>query len=138
MNGLAFGSLLFLLASGFSLIFGLMRIVNLTHGAYFLLGAYIGLAVTLSTGSFWLAAAAAGLAVATLGVLIERLLLRRLRGQPLPQVLLTLGLAFIVADGVLWIWGGDPRPIPAPPFLAGSLTLAGATFPAYRVFVFAL
>ncbi len=138
MNGLAFGSLLFLLASGFSLIFGLMRIVNLTHGAYFLLGAYIGLTVVLRTGSFWLAAAAAGAAVATLGVLIERFLLQRLHGQALPQVLLTLGLAFIVADGVLWIWGGDPRPIPAPRFLSGSFTLAGATFPAYRGFVFLL
>src|SRR5215469_14968062 len=93
LNGVSFGMLLFLLAAGLSLIFGLMRILNLAHGSLYILGAYVGLSVAQATGSL-LAAAAAGVAVATaLGVVMERWVLRRLpRGEELPQALLTFGI----------------------------------------------
>jgi branched-chain amino acid transport system permease protein len=140
LNGLALGGLLFLLSSGFSLIFGLMRVANLTHGAYFMLGAYVGLSVIWMGGGFALAAAAGGLSVALLGGLVERLILRRLAARPpaqrtLAQVLVTLGLAFILADGCLWLWGGDPMPLPVPPALGGTVRVLGLAFPFYRLVV---
>ncbi len=138
LNGLAFGSLLFILAAGFSLIFGLMRIVNLSHGAYFMLGAYVGLSAIDSGINFWLAILIGGIAVCILGALIERLILRRLAGQPLAQVLVTLGIAFIIADACLWIWTGDPRPVPMPPELGGVFRVQTLAFPVYRLFVIAV
>lgn len=138
LNGLAFGSLLFILASGFSLIFGLMRVANLAHGALFMFGAYIGLAVLDGGWNFWVAVLAAGIVVCALGGLIERLILRRLTGQPLPQVLVALGIAFMIADACLWIWSGDPRPVPMPEGFGGVLRAGGFVFPKYRVFVVAI
>jgi len=135
LNSLALGGLLFLLAAGFSLIFGLMRIANLTHGALFMLGAYLGASVLRVVPSLWLAALLAGLAVALLGGVFERLALRRLAGNPLGQVLVTLGVAFIIADTCLLVWGGDPIPIATPPALQAPLRLAGYAFPAYRLAV---
>jgi branched-chain amino acid transport system permease protein len=135
LNSLALGGLLFLLAAGFSLIFGLMRIANLTHGALFMLGAYLGASAMRVVPNLWLASLLAGLAVALLGGLFERGILRRLGGNPLGQVLVTLGVAFIVADSCLLIWGGDPIPIPTPPSLQAPLRLAGYAFPAYRLAV---
>src|SRR5262249_47112075 len=114
VNSIALGGLLFLLSAGFSLIFGLMRIPNLTHGSFFMLGAYLGVTFLDKGVNFWLAALLSGLAMAVIGGLIERVLLRRLEGQVLPQVLLTLGFAFIIADVCLMIWTGDPRQ-PGPP-----------------------
>lgn len=135
LNGLAFGSLLFILASGFSLIFGLMRIVNLSHGAYFMLGAYVGLSAIDAGVSFWLAILIGGVAIALLGAIIERFILRRLSGQPLAQVLVTLGIAFIIADACVWIWTGDPRPVPMPNELTGAFRVQHLAFPIYRLFV---
>lgn len=135
LNGLAFGSLLFILAAGFSLIFGLMRVANLSHGAYFMLGAYVGLAALDAGASFWLAILAGALVVASLGGLLERFVLRRMSGQPLAQVLVTLGIAFIIADGCLWIWSGDPRSVSVPSGFEGVFRFAGFAFPKYRLFV---
>lgn len=133
LNSLALGGVLFTLAAGFSLIFGLMRVANLSHGAYFMLGAYLGLnAQDLGWGFGW-AMVVSGLTLAVLGALIERFVLRRLTGNALSQVLATLGIAFIIADGSLWIWGGDPRPVSGPQFLQGGMALFGLTFPAYRI-----
>ncbi|CAN5628955.1 branched-chain amino acid ABC transporter permease [soil metagenome] len=137
LNGLSFAALLFLLASGFTLIFGLMRIVNLAHGVYYLVGGYIGLTVTTVTGSFWLGLLAAPLAIAVVGMLIERVLLRRIRGQELPEVLLTVGIAFVFADMSLEIWGGDPMSVPLPEFLRGGLDIGFMVYPRYRFFVIA-
>ena len=112
VNSITFGGLLFLLSAGFSLIFGLMRIPNLTHGSLFMLGAYIGATFVIGVFgvklNFWLAALLATLAVALLGALAERFLLRRLPGEQLAQVLVTLGLSFMAADFCLMVWGGDP------------------------------
>lgn len=135
LNGLAFGSLLFILASGFSLIFGLMRIVNLSHGAYFMLGAYVGLSAIEAGVNFWVAILIGGGAICILGTVIERFILRRLTGQPLAQVLVTLGIAFIIADTCVWIWTGDPRPVPMPSQLAGAFRIGYLAFPIYRLFV---
>ncbi len=137
LNSLSLGGLLFLLSAGFSLIFGLMRIANLAHGAYFMLGAYVGLSVLRAGYSFGLAMLAAGLAVALLGGLIERFVLRRLAGNPLAQVLATLGIAFIIADGCLLLWTGDPQQLPSPEWLQGVFRIEGAAFPKYRVAVVA-
>jgi branched-chain amino acid transport system permease protein len=135
LNSLALGGLLFLLSAGFSLIFGLMRIANLTHGALFMLGAYVGVSILKVVPSLWVAALLGGLAVAAFGGLLERFLLRRLAGNVLGQVLLTLGIAFIIADGCLVVWGGDPIPVPTPPSLQAPLKLAGFAFPSYRLVV---
>lgn len=137
LNSLALGGVLFTLAAGFSLIFGLMRVANLSHGAYFMLGAYLGLNAQDLGWSFGWAMVVAGVTLAVLGALIERVVLRRLTGNALSQVLATLGIAFIIADGSLWIWGGDPRPVSGPEFLQGGMTLFGLTFPAYRIGVLA-
>jgi len=135
MNSLAMGGVLFMLAAGFSLIFGLMRVANLSHGAYFMLGAYIGLHMLDHGWGFAAAAIAAAVGVGLLGGIVERVILRRLGTNTLSQVLATLGVAFVIADGSLWMWGGDPRPVSAPEFLSGGLQLFGLTFPKYRVAV---
>lgn len=135
LNSLALGGVLFTLAAGFSLIFGLMRIANLSHGAYFMFGAYIGLSVLDSGHGFAMAVLAAGLGVGILGGIVERVVLRRLAGNSLSQVLATLGVAFVIADGSLWLWGGDPRPVSAPEFLSGGVQMLGLTFPLYRLAV---
>lgn len=137
LNGLSFASLLFFLASGLTLIFGLMRIVNLAHGAYYLVGGYIGLTVTLATGSFWLGLLAAPLAIAVIGLFTERVLLRPVRGQVLPEVLLTVGIGFVFADMSLAIWGGDPRSVPIPAFLRGGVDIGFLVYPRFRFFVIA-
>jgi branched-chain amino acid transport system permease protein len=135
LNSLALGGLLFLLAAGFSLIFGLMRIANLTHGSLFMLGAYLGVTALKVVPNLWLAALLAGLGVAVFGGLLERLILRRLAGNALGQVLVTLGASFIVADLCLVIWGGDPIPIPAPTSLQRPIVVGDIAFPAYRLVV---
>jgi branched-chain amino acid transport system permease protein len=127
--------LLFLLAAGFSLIFGLMRIANLTHGALFMLGAYVGVSTLKVVPNLWLAALVAGAAVAAFGFLLEKFILRQLGGNVLGQVLVTLGVSFIIADLCLIVWGGDPIPIPTPSWLQQPLRFAGLVFPAYRLAV---
>ena len=134
-NGISYGALLFLLASGLSLIFGVMRIVNLAHGSYFLLGGYVGLTTVWQTKSFPLALVSGAVAVALVGVGMERLFLRRLKQQVLAQVLMTMGFALIFQDLALLIWGGDPYTISVPPFLSGSLRWGVIVFPIYRMFI---
>ncbi len=137
-NGISYGALLFLLASGLSLIFGVMRIVNMTHGSYFMLGGYVGLTVVRRTGSFVLALLAGTVVIALVGMGMERLFLRRLRGEELGQVLMTIGFALIFQDLALLIWGGDPYNLPVPAVLSGSLRAGGAVFPVYRIFIVAV
>jgi branched-subunit amino acid ABC-type transport system permease component len=136
LNGLAYGVLLFLLSVGLTLIFGMLDVVNLAHGSYYMLGAYAGLTLIAATGSFWLALVVAPLAVALIGAVVERSCLRPLyRRGPLDQVLLTFGLIYVFEDLVKWIWGGRIRSIPTPALLSGSVTILGATVPSYRLFV---
>src|SRR5258708_28008106 len=106
-----------------------MRIANLTHGALFMLGAYIGVSVMRYIPNLWLAALAAGIAVAAFGGLLEKLVLRKLGGNVLGQVLVTLGVAFIIADARLVGWGGDPIPIQTPPLLQAPAPTPRFVFP---------
>jgi branched-chain amino acid transport system permease protein len=138
INSFALGGLLFLLSAGFSLIFGLMRIPNLMHGAFFMLGAYFGVSLLDWGVNFWITALLSGLAMAVIGGIIERFLLRRLEGQVLPQVLLTLGFAFIIADVCLMIWTGDPWQPSPPQNLRGAVQAMGMFFPLYRLIVLAV
>lgn len=135
INSITLGGVLFLLAAGFSLIFGLMRIPNLMHGSFFMLGAYVSVSLLRAGINFWAAALLASLAVAGLGGIIERYMLRRLAGQELAQVLVTLGLSFIMADLCLIGWTGDPIQVPTPPSLLGAVPIFGIFFPLYRLAV---
>ncbi len=131
LNGLAYGSLLFMIAAGFTLIFGLMRIVNIAQTAFFLIGAYIGLMLLHAGVPFWIAAALAGAAVMAAGLLIYRVFLHRYHADELTALLLTLGFALMLDDLALAAWGGDPQSVPPPPAFASSVQLGPLVFPAY-------
>jgi branched-subunit amino acid ABC-type transport system permease component len=136
LNGLSYGVLLFLLSVGLTLIFGMLDVVNLAHGSFYMLGAYAGLATIALSGNYWLALVVAPLAVGVIGALMEIAVLRPLyRRDPLDQVLLTFGFIYLFEDLVKWIWGGRIRSIPPPDVFAGSVTIFGATVPSYRLFV---
>lgn len=135
LNGLSFGALLFLLASGLTLVFGLMRIINLAHGAFYMLGGYIGVVVAGLTGNLLVAVIAAIVAVGATALIVEVGLLRFVRGQELPEVLLTVGVSFVIADLCLAIFGGDPRTLPLSATITGSLQIGNLTYPLYRIFV---
>ena len=123
LNGLTLAALYFLVASGFTLIFGLMRNVNLAHGSLFLLGAYVGYMVGDASGS-WLLAVVAGFASSALaGVLMQVLIFRHMEGQDLRQTLVTIGLSIVMADVFLWIFGGDIYQFDAPAWLTGTVSL---------------
>ncbi|MEX0407874.1 branched-chain amino acid ABC transporter permease [Aquibium sp. LZ166] len=146
-NGVTLAGLYFLVASGFTLVFGLMRNVNLAHGSLYLLGAYIGYVVTQWTG-YWLIGVAAGfLVLALVGVLMQVIVFRRLEGDDLRQTLVTIGISIVAADLMLAVWGGQTYQLQTPDFLSGALTLPivtavrsnGAlvflTYPLYRIVV---
>jgi branched-chain amino acid transport system permease protein len=134
VNSVTLGGLLFLLSAGFSLIFGLMRIPNLTHGSFFMLGAYVGATLVLWFHvDFWVAAILAALLVAATGGIIERFVLRRLAGREQAQVLVTLGISFMIADLCLMEWSGDPISLDAPASLRGSTQILGLGFSTYRL-----
>jgi branched-chain amino acid transport system permease protein len=137
-NGMSYGALLFLLAGGLSLIFGMMRIVNMTHGSYYLLGGYVALTVIWRSGNFVLAVLVGALAIAAVGIGEWNAFLKRLSGQELGQVLTTMGFALIFQDLALVIWGGDPYTIPVPAALSGSYTVGRLYFPVYRIFIVAV
>jgi branched-chain amino acid transport system permease protein len=136
VNGLAYGVLLFLMSAGLSLIFGLMNVVNVAHGSFFMLGAFFALAVVQWTGSFWLALAVSWIPAMALGVVMERLFIRKLyaRGH-LDQVLLTFGFTFVFVDLVRMIWGADIRELPMPDVLSGVVAAGDIIIPKYRLFL---
>lgn len=134
LNGIALGMLLFLLAAGLSLMFGLMGIVNLAHGSYFMVGGYVGLFVLEGTGSFILALFAGAASGAVLGFLTERFLMRRVYGlRHHEPILLTFALTLILSDFSLFLWTGIPRWVQPPPFLDFSIDMRGVFYPAYRL-----
>jgi branched-chain amino acid transport system permease protein len=138
LNGITFGALLFLVSSGFTLIFGLMRIVNLAQGALYLIGGYVGLSTLTATGSFLLAVVVGAAAIGVLGFVVERGLLRVVRGRPMSEILLTVGLSFIAADLALAAWGGNPITLPLPSAISGSISVAGVSYPVFRLVVLGL
>jgi branched-chain amino acid transport system permease protein len=137
-NGVSYGALLFLLAGGLSLIFGMMRIVNMTHGSYYLLGGYVGLSVMWGGGPYALGVVAAALVIACVGIAEWNAFLKRLGGQELGQVLTTMGFALIFQDLAFLIWKGDPYTIKIPSVLVGAWHLGTLYFPVYRVFIVAV
>jgi branched-subunit amino acid ABC-type transport system permease component len=137
LNGISFGALLFILAAGLSLIFGMMDVVNLAHGAFYMLGAYLTLSIVQGTGQFWPALVVAPLLVGLLGLVVEPTLLRQLRGRHLDQVLLTIGVALVISDVIGLVWGREIRSIPPPPGLDRSISVMGGDYPVYRLFVIA-
>ena len=134
LNGLVYGVLLFLIAAGLSLIFGLMNVVSLAHGSFFMLGAYFGLSIFRITGSFWWALVLAPIPVIALGVLMELLFLRPLyRRGHLDQVLLTFGFTFVFLDLVQTLWGRTVLRLPVPDALQGTVQIGLGVFSAYRL-----
>lgn len=132
---ISYAAVLFLLASGLSLIFGVMKIVNMAHGSYYLLAGYIAYTTMKITNSFLLGAAVGFLGIAIVGIFMEKVFLRRVSGNDLGQVLITVGFALIFQDLALLIWGGDPFTIEAPKAFSGSLVLGKMYFPKYRLFM---
>jgi branched-chain amino acid transport system permease protein len=136
LNGLTLAALYFLVASGFTLIFGLMRNVNLAHGSLYLLGAYVGYSVGQFTGSWTLALVAGFLAAALTGALMQVLVFRRMEGQDLRQTLVTIGLSIVMADLFMWIWGGDTYQFDAPEWMSGRMPMPFVNvYPTFRVLV---
>jgi len=135
LNGLFSAALLFLIASGLTMTFGVMRIVNIAHGSFYMLGAYVASRIVVRTHSLIAGAAASIAAVALIGYAVERFFLRRLGSQPLAQMMMTMGFALVFRDAALMIWGGDPFTLPYPARLAGSVDAGDVVFPTYRLFV---
>lgn len=139
LNGFVYGILLFLTAAGLSLIFGLMNVVSLAHGSFFMLGGYVGFALFRLTHNFWLSFLLAPVPIAIIGIAMEMIFLRPLyRRGHLDQVLLTFGFTFIFFDAVQTIWGRDVQALPPPPGLDGVVELGAAVFSSYRLFLIAL
>lgn len=136
VNSLAFAFLLFLMSAGLSLIFGLMNVVNLAHGSFFMLGAFTAFALEHATGNFWIALGAAWLPAVVLAVMLERFFLRPMYGRGhLDQVLLTFGFVYVFSDLAKFIWGPDIRSVPPPEIFSESINMLGATVPLYRLFI---
>ena len=133
VNGVAYGCLLFLLAAGFSMIFGVLKIVNLAHGSFFLFGAHVALSTYEGGGGLALAVVAGAAVGGLFGLFCERVLLYRLQGDYLGQVLITMGVLFILGDAAMVIWGGTPRMLSPPGFLAQSVPLGAFSYPVYRL-----
>jgi branched-chain amino acid transport system permease protein len=133
LNGLQYSMLLFLLAIGLSLIMGLMGVINLAHGFFFILGGYVGVSTFKFTQSFLLSILAGAAAVGLLGLFSQRYLLRRIQGRHSEQVLLTFGMVFVLMDITLWIWGPAPTRIPPP--VESAVNVLGSPYPSYRLLI---
>lgn len=134
-NGLTLAALLFIMASGLTLSFGLMRIVNLAHGALYLFGGYIGLAAIEAGAGLLVGIVVGGLAAMGVGVVMERFLLERVRGTDLSEALLTIAVGIIIADAMLMVFGGRPQTLPMPPDLRAPLDLGLMAYPTFRVLI---
>ncbi|MBM3555935.1 MAG: branched-chain amino acid ABC transporter permease [Alphaproteobacteria bacterium] len=135
LNGLVYGGLLYILSVGLVLIFGLRRVVNFAHGSLFMIGAYVGFSAG-ALGNFWIGLAVAVVVLAVLGGLLDVAVFRPLqKHDPIATVLVTFGILLVCQDGAQWIWGKDYITVPTPPILAGTVTILGESFPAYRLLV---
>ncbi len=139
LNALQFSMTLFLLAVGLTIIFGLMKIVNLAHGSLYMVGAYLGLSITNYTDSFWLALVIAPILTALIGAILYSILFKHIQNaDPMKQVLLTFGLIYIALDSVRLLWGTMSHSISAPNILSNSILLVNEPYPSYRLFVIAI
>lgn len=135
LNGLTMAALLFIMASGLTLAFGLMRVVNLAHGAFYLLGGYFGVQVIDATGSLTLGLLAGGGIALVGGLLMERFLLQRVRGLDLSEALLTIAVGLIIADALLVVYGGQPVTLPLTRELRAPMDLGVMMYPFFRVLI---
>ena len=139
IHGLAYGMILFLVASGLTLIFGMMGILNLAHAAFFMLSAYFCYQVLVMTESFWLALLIAPIAAGLIGVLLERFLLRRVHAfGHIGELILTVGVSLVILEGVKVFWGTESLPVNVPVLLKGLISVAGLEYPIYRLFIIGL
>ena len=136
IHGVAYGMMLFLIAAGLTLIFGMMGILNLAHGAFFMLSAYVAYQTLLWGGNYWVALIVAPIVTGFIGVLVERFLLRKIIATGLPnQLLLTQALVFVIIGLVQVQWGTDYKNVAAPGILSGLVNILGMQYPAYRIFM---
>jgi branched-chain amino acid transport system permease protein len=137
LHGLVYGMLLFLVASGLTLVFGMMGVLNLAHAGFYMLGAYFAYSFVCWSGNFWLSLILAPICVGLAGALVERFLLRKVHvSGHAYELLLTFGVFLAIGEIVKWFWGNSPLPVAVPPSLTGSVSLmGGATYPYYRLFI---
>ena len=136
LHGLAYGMLLFLVASGLTLVFGMMNVLNIAHASFYMLGAYFSYQMLEIVGNFWVGLVVCPLLVGLLGVFMERFLLRRVHaGGHVQEFVITFGILFVINELVKWIWGTAPLPVPIPPALSGSVMIMGNVYPVYRLFI---
>ena len=139
IHGLAYGMILFLIASGLNVIFGMMGVLNLAHASFFMLSAYLGYQCVALSGNFWLGLLVAPLVTAVIGVLMQRFLLAKVSAfGHMGELILTLGIAQILLAAVKGIWGTESLPIRMPPILGGQIAIAGLNYPIYRLFIIGL
>jgi len=139
IHGLAYGMILFLVASGLTLIFGMMGVLNLAHAAFFMLSAYFSYQVLVMTGDFWVSLLLAPVAAAFFGILMERFLLRRVHAfGHIGELILTVGVSMVIMDGVKAFWGTESLHLPVPKLLQGLVVIAGLQYPLYRLFIIGL
>jgi branched-chain amino acid transport system permease protein len=138
LNALSLGALLFLVAAGLSLIFGVMRVVNLAHGSFYMLGTYVTFAFLHLLHNQLLATLLAGAVLCVLGAFLQHSLIERVRGDSLRQLLLTFGILLVIGDFTIFVWHGAPAILPTPKFLAGSVQIGGGSYPVYRLAVIAI
>ena len=135
ITGIAYGMLYFMIAAGLTIILGVMNVVNLSHGALFMLGSYLAFTFINNGINFWFALLLSAISVGIFGIILERVLIKRVYGKVLEQVLLTFGLMLVIADSVKWIWGTEMQTIPAPAILDMSIPIGDMAFPVFRLFV---
>ncbi len=138
LHGLAYASLLFLVSSGLTLVFGMMNVLNFAHAAFYMLGAYFSYTILQWSGNFWLSILVCPLVLFAIGALVERFLLRRVHQHGhLHELLLTFGLAYIITEGVKWIWGNYSLAVSLEGFLTKQISILGISYPIYRLFIIA-
>ncbi len=136
LHGLVYGMLLFFVASGFSLVFGMMGVINVAHAGFYMLGAYLGYTVFVKTGNFWLALILASIVVGLLGALVERFFLRKVHAYGHAyELLITVGIFNVIGEVVKWVWGNFTLPAKIPSALSASAWVMGLTYPVYRLFI---
>ena len=139
IHGLAYGMILFLIASGLNIIFGMMGILNLAHTAFFMLSAYFCYQFITWTGSYWMALLLAPIATAFFGILLEKFVLRKMHAiGHLSELIVTVGVGMVVLAAVKIFWGTESLPVKIPEALTGLVYIAGLEYPIYRLFIIAL
>ena len=139
IHGLVYGILMFLIASGLTIVFGMMGVLNLAHASFYMFGGYFGATLLSLTNNFWLSLIFAPILTAATGSLTERFLIRPIHSAgPIFELLLTIGLSLVMLEIVKCGWGTEPQPMPIPTVLSGSVKILGSPYPVYRLFMFGL